>query len=90
LPFGPEVGAVCGKAARTVLCGGRAMKRTSLPLRSYAISRAASSRSRAQQTVMPVVGLMHSASPSPFESYQAGFRKVCRNSAINAAAAAAL
>src|SRR5437588_8496470 len=27
-----EVGAVCGKAARTVLCGGRAMKRTSLPL----------------------------------------------------------
>src|SRR2546429_7547937 len=23
----PEVGAVCGKAARTVLCGGRAMKR---------------------------------------------------------------
>src|SRR5437588_12278441 len=30
----PEVGAVCGKAARTVLCGGRAMKRTSLPLRA--------------------------------------------------------
>jgi len=29
----PEVGAVCGKAARTVLCGGRAMKRASLPLR---------------------------------------------------------
>ena len=28
----PEVGAVCGKAARTDLCGGRAMKRTSLPL----------------------------------------------------------
>jgi len=28
-----EVGAVCGKAARTVLCGGPAMKRTSLPLR---------------------------------------------------------
>src|SRR5207248_4194141 len=27
-----EVGAVCGYAARTVLCGGRAMKRTSLPL----------------------------------------------------------
>jgi hypothetical protein len=26
------VGAVCGKAARTDLCGGRAMKRTSLPL----------------------------------------------------------
>ena len=30
----PEVGAVCGKAARTDLCGGRAMKRTSLPLRA--------------------------------------------------------
>src|SRR5438046_7212830 len=28
----PEVGAVCGKAARTVLCGGRAMKRTFLSL----------------------------------------------------------
>src|SRR6266567_4749060 len=30
---GAKVGAVCGKAARTVLCGGRAMKRASLPLR---------------------------------------------------------
>src|SRR6202008_412972 len=29
----PEAGAVCGKAARTDLGGGRAMKRTSLPLR---------------------------------------------------------
>src|SRR5262245_6277105 len=28
----PKLGAVFGKAARTVLCGGRAMKRTSLPL----------------------------------------------------------
>src|SRR5215218_11487233 len=28
----PEVGAVCGKAALTDLGGGRAMKRTSLPL----------------------------------------------------------
>src|SRR5262245_42651181 len=28
----PEAGAVCGKAARTDLGGGRAMKRTSLPL----------------------------------------------------------
>ena len=34
LPFGPEVGAVCGKAARTVLCGGRTMKRASLALLS--------------------------------------------------------
>jgi hypothetical protein len=32
LPSIPEVGAVCGKAARTALGGGRAMKRTSLPL----------------------------------------------------------
>jgi hypothetical protein len=36
----PEVGAVCGKAARTVLCGGRTMKRTSLPLpASFAVER---------------------------------------------------
>jgi len=28
----PKAGAVCGKAARTDLGGGRAMKRTSLPL----------------------------------------------------------
>src|ERR1700751_4156091 len=32
----PKVGAVCGKAARTVLCGGRAMKRASLPLQEVA------------------------------------------------------
>src|SRR2546421_6384904 len=30
----PAVGAGWGKAARTILCGGRAMKRTSLPLRA--------------------------------------------------------
>src|SRR4029077_6166777 len=30
----PEAGAVCGKAARTDLGGGRAMKCTSLPLRT--------------------------------------------------------
>src|SRR5262249_33935582 len=30
--YPPEAGAVCGKAARTDLGGGRAMKRTSLPL----------------------------------------------------------
>src|SRR5262245_35131693 len=33
--YPPEAGAVCGKAARTDLGGGRAMKRTSLPLRGY-------------------------------------------------------
>jgi len=31
----PKVGAVCGKAARTVLCGGREMKLASLPLRPF-------------------------------------------------------
>jgi len=31
----PEVGAVCGKAARTVLCGGRRMKPVSLPLPAH-------------------------------------------------------
>src|SRR5205823_4478716 len=30
----PELGAVCGKVACTDLCGGRAMKRASLPLRA--------------------------------------------------------
>ncbi len=28
----PELGAVCGKTSREVLCGERAMKRASLPL----------------------------------------------------------
>src|ERR1700730_7399067 len=40
----PEVGAVCEQAARTDLCGGRAMKRTSLPLRDGASRTAASAR----------------------------------------------
>src|SRR6516162_3928994 len=34
--YPPEAGAVCGKAARTDLGGGRAMKRTSLPLHARA------------------------------------------------------
>jgi putative ABC transport system substrate-binding protein len=34
----PEAGAVCGKAARTDLGGGRAMKRTSLPLLTRRVS----------------------------------------------------
>ncbi len=37
LPFGPEVGAVCGKAARTVLCGGRSVM--SVPTASLANDR---------------------------------------------------
>src|SRR6266511_2636290 len=36
LPFGPEVGAVCGKAARTDLCGGRPV--TGVPTATGAIS----------------------------------------------------
>src|SRR5262249_34071405 len=35
--YPPEAGAVCGKAARTDLGGGRAMKRTSLPLRNCVV-----------------------------------------------------
>ena len=35
LPFGPEVGAVCGKAARTDLCGGRSVM--SVPTASGAV-----------------------------------------------------
>src|SRR5215471_11865280 len=40
----PEAGAVCGKAARTDLGGGRAMKRTSLLLRRRQITNGAKLR----------------------------------------------
>src|SRR5262245_12918306 len=67
----PEVGAVCEKDARTVLCGGRAMKRASLPLqRREFISLLGGAAgwpvaARAQPSVRrPTLGLLIPGSPA--------------------------
>jgi hypothetical protein len=47
--------AVCGKAARTVLCGGRAMKRASLPLQRLF----AATLARSTMAELPLLGSPH-------------------------------
>src|SRR5262249_20889334 len=78
----PEVGAVCGKAARTDLGGGRAMKRTFLPLlrrREFIVGLGGAVAwpmvARAQQQTMPVVGWLGSQSQTLEEFRAAPFRQ---------------
>jgi hypothetical protein len=76
------VGAVCGKAARTVLCGGRAMKSASLPLlkRREFISLVGGVvawpiAAHAQQQAMPVVGFINAGVADTSAGRVAAFRK---------------
>ena len=86
----PEVGAVCGKAARTVLCGGRAMKRTSLPLRRREfitlLGGAATAwplAARAQQAAAPLVGFLDGGSSDDVRTKQPTFTMGCIKSAMS-------
>src|SRR5262249_58701255 len=86
----PEVGAVCGKAARTVLCGGRAMKSASLPLLAAMNRRAFITllggvaawpfAARAQQAGRPAIGFLHYGSPETYAHIVSAFRQGLRDS----------
>src|SRR5262249_40165018 len=81
--YPPEAGAVCGKAARTDLGGGRAMKRTSLPLlrrRDFIALLGTTAAAwplpaRAQQAAMPVIGFLRSTPSAGLMHFVAAFQQ---------------